>query len=132
VKVGVATPPELLVIAATVRPQLNSMLAGRPVIIPPVSRVNAVHVEAMTGLLPLGAAGKVCWNRVTAETLAIVTATSIAAIAYRLLNLKVSLRFLALSKPSNDRLKKNRITISTRALAMINISRASNSFSLLV
>jgi hypothetical protein len=132
VKVGVAEPPELLVKAETVAPQLNSMLAGRPVIIPVVSRVRVVHVDDMIGELPGGAAGKVCWSRVTAETPVIATATSIIAIAYPLLSVNVSLRFLALSKSSNDRLKKNRVTISTRALAMINISRASNSFALLV
>ena len=60
VKVGVEDPAELLVIAATVGPQLNNMVARTPVIIPVVSRVRLVHVEEMTGRLPLGVAGKVC------------------------------------------------------------------------
>ena len=59
-KVGVEEPPELLVIAAVVGPQLNSMVAGAPVIIPVVSRVSVVHVEEMTGSVPLGVAGNVC------------------------------------------------------------------------
>jgi len=60
VKVGVDRPLELLVNAAVVRPQLKSMLSGTPVIIPDVSKVSAVHVEEMTGRVPLGVAGKVC------------------------------------------------------------------------
>ena len=47
VNVGVDVPPELLVMAAVVRPQLNSMLSGRPVIIPVVSRVRVVQVEVI-------------------------------------------------------------------------------------
>src|SRR5438445_545069 len=47
VNVGVDVPPELLVMAGVVRPQLNSMLSGRPVIIPVVSRVSVVQVEVM-------------------------------------------------------------------------------------
>jgi len=47
VNVGVDVPPELLVMAAAVGPQLNSMLSGKPVIIPVVSRVSVVQVEVM-------------------------------------------------------------------------------------
>ncbi len=66
VKVGVDVPPELPVIAAAVGPQLNNMVAGTPVIIPVVvSRVSVGHVEEMTGRVPLGVAGKVCWKSVT-------------------------------------------------------------------
>jgi hypothetical protein len=65
VKVGVDTPPELLVKAAVVGPQLNSRVAGTPVIIPVVSKVSVVQVEAVTGALPAGEAGKVCWSSVT-------------------------------------------------------------------
>ena len=64
-KVGVDVPPELLVIAAAVGPQLNSMLSATPVIIPVVSSISVVHVEEMTGRVPLGVAGKVCWKSVT-------------------------------------------------------------------
>jgi len=65
VKVGVDVPPELLVIAAAVRPQLNNMVSGTPVIIPAVSSISVVHVEEMTGRVALGVAGKVCWKSVT-------------------------------------------------------------------
>jgi hypothetical protein len=65
VKVGVDGPLELLVRAAAERPQLNSMVDGTPVIIPAVSRVSVVQVEEMTGRVPLGVAGKLCWNNVT-------------------------------------------------------------------
>jgi len=64
VKVGVDRPLEL-VKAAAEGPQLNNIVAGTPVIIPEVARVNVVQVEEMTGRLPLGVAGKVCWKSVT-------------------------------------------------------------------
>ena len=63
--VGADEPAELLASAAAVGPQLNSMLSGTPAIIPIVSRVNVVQVEEMTGRVPVGVAGKVCWNSVT-------------------------------------------------------------------
>jgi hypothetical protein len=65
-------------------PQLKSMLAGTPVIIPVVSRVSVVHVDEMTGRVPLGVAGNVCWNSVTPDTPVTAAIVRIIAIAYRL------------------------------------------------
>jgi hypothetical protein len=47
-KVGVALPLELLVMAAPEGPQSNSKKAATPVIIPVVSRVSVKQVEVMT------------------------------------------------------------------------------------
>ena len=69
----------------------------------------------------------------TAETLVIMTIVSIIAIAYRFLNVNLSLGLLAFNNFCNGRLNATAVPMSARAaFAMISISEASIRISLSV